>query len=320
MINNLFGKFKKFFGLINTNDETDADAKNKRLKFIHSNTNNVGIKNLNESIASRLADRFSSTSTQSDQQSSQLTHLNVENGSFENEITIDVHQVVKFIVVSNLTEQSVITETTNVMRTLVQDMVNNFKNMLVTDLKQQVEKTRQHSMISDLLASLCGSNDDDNYDQTATIGQQIEKDTQIANAFDTEMRTINQDVVSSVSKKDVFSKLASVMLQQANINLKGVNASKLNVNIVQDINVFKNIVMQLDLAETFQSTINSSETFHLQLDSSSQETGKIDTSSIDTEQHESFSDMLNAFVKPAIVIAAILALVIIFYILLKILR
>lgn len=318
MINNLFGKFKKFFGIINTNDETDADAKNKRLKFIHSNTNNVGIKNLNESIASRLSDRFSSTSTQSDQQSSQLTHLNVENGSFENEITIDVHQVVKFIVVSNLTEQSVITETTNVMRTLVEDMANNFKNMLVTDLKQQVEKTRQHSMISDLLASLCGSGSDD--DQTTTIGQQIEKDTQIANAFDTEMRTINQDVVSSVSKKDVFSKLASVMLQQTNINLKDVNASKLNVNIVQDINVFKNIVMQLDLAETFQSTVNSNKTFHLQLDTSSQETGKIDTSSIDTEQHESFSDMLNAFVKPAIVIAAILALVIIFYILLKILK
>lgn len=320
MINNLFGKFKKFFGIINTNDETDADAKNKRLKFIHSNTNHVGIKNLNESIASRLADRFSSTSTQSDQQSNQLTHLNVENVSFENEITIDVHQVVKFIVVSNLTEQSVITETTNVMRTLVEDMANNFKNMLVTDLKQQVEKTRQHSMISDLLASICGSSNDDNDDQTATIGQQIDKDTQIANAFDTEMRTINQDVVSSVSEKDVFTKLASVMLQQANINLKGVNASKLNVNIVQDINVFKNIVMQLDLAETFQTTVNTSKTFHLQLDTSSQETGKIDTTSIDTEQHESFSDMLNAFVKPAIVIAAILALVIIFYILLKILR
>lgn len=318
MINNLFGKFKKFFGFINTNDEADADAKNKRLKFIHSNTNNVGIKNLNESIASRLSDRFSSTSTQSDQQSSQLTQLNVENGSFENEITIDVHQVVKFIVVSHLTEQSVITETTNVMRTLVEDMANNFKNMLVTDLKQQVEKTRQHSMISDLLASLCGSGSDD--DQTTTIGQQIEKDTQIANAFDTEMRTINQDVVSSVSEKDVFAKLASVMLQQTNINLKDVNASKLNVNIVQDINVFKNIVMQLDLAETFQSTVNSNKTFHLQLDTSSQETGKIDTSSIDTEQHESFSDMLNAFVKPAIVIAAILALVIIFYILLKILK
>lgn len=95
-------------------------------------------------------------------------------------------------------------------------------------------------------------------------------------------------------------------------------ADNVSSKVRQNIDVFKEIVIKLNLAETFQTVINTSSLFHLQLDSASQENATNDTTSIDTEHHESFTDLLDAFVKPAIVIAVILTLLLVFYILMKI--